>query len=120
MPARSAPSASAPCIVFKIPNIRNATMIEAIVRLVRTGFLRRLAKNSGRNFNIGAPSSRLGLARELPFRQVQRMRRARRGVRIVRDHDDGLAVPLVERLQKIQNLVAGLAVEVARGLVAEQ
>ena len=45
---------------------------------------------------------------------------ARGGVRIVRDHDDGLVVPLVERLQEVQDLVPGLAVEVARRLVAEQ
>ena len=41
-------------------------------------------------------------------------------VRIVRDHDDGLAVLAVERLQQVEDLVAGLAVEVAGRLVAEQ
>ena len=46
--------------------------------------------------------------------------RAFGGVRIVRDHDDRLAVLAVERLQQVEDLVARLAVEVARGLVAEQ
>ena len=49
------------------------------------------------------------------------MRRARAGgVRVVGDHDDGLAVLAVERLQQVEDLVAGLAVEVAGRLVAEQ
>ena len=48
-----------------------------------------------------------------------RLARCRR-VRIVRDHDDGLAVLLVERLQQVEHFVARLAVEVARGLVAQQ
>ena len=41
-------------------------------------------------------------------------------VRIVRHHDDRLAVLAVERLQQVEDLVAGLAVEIARRLVAEQ
>ena len=42
------------------------------------------------------------------------------GVRVVRDHDDRLAVLAVERLQQVEDLVAGLAIEVAGRLVAEQ
>ena len=42
------------------------------------------------------------------------------GVGIVGDHDDGLAVLLVERLEQREDFVAGLAVEVAGGFVAEQ
>ena len=41
-------------------------------------------------------------------------------VRIVRDHDDRLAVLAVERLQQVEDLVARLAIEVAGRLVAEQ
>ena len=41
-------------------------------------------------------------------------------MRIVRHHDDRLAVLAVERLQQVEDLVAGLAVEVAGRLVAEQ
>ena len=39
---------------------------------------------------------------------------------IVGDHDDGLAVLAVEVLQQAQDLLGGLAVEVAGGLVADQ
>ena len=42
------------------------------------------------------------------------------GVRIVRHHDDRLAVVAVERLQQVENLVAGLAIEIAGRLVAQQ
>ena len=41
-------------------------------------------------------------------------------VRVVRHHDDRLAVVAVERLQQVENLVAGLAIEIARRLVAQQ
>ena len=52
--------------------------------------------------------------------EVQRPPGALGGVRIVRDHDDGLAVLAVERLQQVEDLVAGLAIEIAGRLVAEQ
>ncbi len=42
------------------------------------------------------------------------------GVRVVRHHDDGLAVLAVERLQQVEDLVARLAIEVAGRLVAQQ
>ena len=45
---------------------------------------------------------------------------ARRRVGIVGDHDDGFSVVAVERLEQIENFVAGLAIEIARGLVAEK
>ena len=51
---------------------------------------------------------------------MQHVLGARRGVRIVRHHDDGLALLLVQRLQQVEDLVARLAVEVAGGLVAQQ
>ena len=52
--------------------------------------------------------------------EVQRALGALRGVRIVRHHDDRLAVLAVERLQQVEDLVAGLAIEVAGRLVAQQ
>ena len=55
-----------------------------------------------------------------PFLEMQRALGALGGTRIVRDHDDGLAVIAIEGLQQIENLVARLAIEVARRLVAEQ
>ena len=42
------------------------------------------------------------------------------GVRIVGDHDDGLAVVLVERLEQGEDFITRLAVEVAGGFVAKQ
>ena len=42
------------------------------------------------------------------------------GVRIVRDHDDRLAVVAIERLQEVEDLVPGLAVEVAGRFITEQ
>ena len=38
----------------------------------------------------------------------------------MRDHDDGLAVLAVERLQQVENFIAGLSVEIAGRLIAEQ
>ena len=52
--------------------------------------------------------------------EMQRAPRAVGGVRIVRDHHDRLAVIAVERLQQVEDLVAGLAIEIAGRLVAEQ
>ena len=39
---------------------------------------------------------------------------------VVRHHHDGLAVVTIERLQQVQDFVAGLAVEIARRFVGEQ
>ena len=61
-----------------------------------------------------------GLVAELAFFEIDRARGPRRGVRIMRDHNDRLAVFAVQRLEQVQDLVAGLAVEVTGGLVAEQ
>ena len=60
------------------------------------------------------------LVGELALVQIDGPRGARRGVRVVGDHDDRLAVLAVERLQQVQDLVARLAVEVAGRLVAQQ
>ena len=43
---------------------------------------------------------------QLALLEMQRPLGALRGARIVRDHDDGLAVIAVERLQQIEDLVA--------------
>ena len=49
------------------------------------------------------------------------MRRGALGrVRVVRDHHDRLAVLAVQRLEQVEDLVAGLAIEVAGRLVAQQ
>ena len=55
-----------------------------------------------------------------PFSRWMRAPRALGGARIVRHHDDRLAVIAVERLQQVEDLVAGFAIEIARRLVAQQ
>ena len=57
---------------------------------------------------------------ELAFVEVDGARGAGGGVRVVGDHDDGLAVLAVERLEEAEDFVAGFAVEVAGRLVAEE
>ncbi len=41
-------------------------------------------------------------------------------MRIVRDHDDGLTVLLIQRLEQVQDFIAGLAVQVTGRLVAQE
>jgi hypothetical protein len=52
--------------------------------------------------------------------EVDRALRTHGGVRVVRHHDDGLAMLAIERLEKIEDLVPRLAVEIAGGLIAQQ
>ena len=52
--------------------------------------------------------------------EVQHAAGALRGVRIVRDHDHRLALIAIERLEQVEDLVPGLAVEIARRLVAQK
>src|SRR2546430_15365119 len=47
-------------------------------------------------------------------------RRPLGGVGIVGHHHDRLAVIAIERLQQLEDLVAGFSIEIARRLVAEQ
>ena len=96
------------------PNSRNATKIESSVNVVRNFRRQTFFQMSGRNFMT------LAVSRQDAFVEVQRAPGALGGVRIVRDHDDRLAVIAVERLQQVEDLVAGLAIEIAGRLVAEQ
>src|SRR5690606_40346945 len=57
---------------------------------------------------------------ELTLVQVKHAPRALGCVRIVRDHDDRLALLFVQRLQQLEDLIARLAVQVAGRLVAQQ
>ena len=100
-------------IVISRPNSRKATKIDSSVKIVRIFFRHRLLQRSGRNFMRA-------LLHQHALLEVQRALGALGGVRIVRDHHDRLAVLAVERLQQIEDLVAGLAIEVAGRLVAEQ
>ena len=106
-------SANAVRIVIRRPNSRNATKIDSSVKIVRT-FRRQRFRQSERQELHAAASVEHALV------EVQRALRALGRVRIVRDHDDRLAVLAVERLQQVEDLVAGLAIEIAGRLVAEQ
>src|ERR1044072_3473749 len=117
-PAISGLPVSATRSVCIRPNSRNATTIEASVSPVRSFLRPRVAHSSGRCLNMAASvfSSRNRFRRELSLVEMEHVLGASRGVRIVRDHDDGLALLRVQRLQQIQNFVARLAVQVRRML----
>ena len=113
-PAISTPNANELRIVIRMPNSRNAMKIDSSVKVVRNLRRQMFFQMSGRNFMPPrSPAS-------TPLSRCSVRLRALGGVRIVGDHDDGLAVVAVERLQQIEDLVAGLAIEVAGRLVAEQ
>ncbi|KAG1174428.1 hypothetical protein G6F35_016658 [Rhizopus arrhizus] len=57
---------------------------------------------------------------QLALVQVHGVRGVLGRLRVMGDHDDGLAVLAVELLQQAQDLFGGLAVEVAGGFVADQ
>ncbi len=88
--------------------------IDSSVKIVRTLRRHRFRQTSGRNF------MRPPRLEQRALLEVQRPLGALGGARIVRDHDDGLAVLAVERLEQVEDLVAGLAIEIARRLVAQQ
>src|SRR6266571_2329709 len=132
-PSRLTPPTSACLMADKNPNSRKATETESSVKPVRSLRRFRLVQMRWTNF-MGKPKKECWgkgvlncrgwslhrLVSELAFVEIDRTRGASRGVRVVSDHDDGLAVFSVQRLQQIQNLIAGLSVEVACRLIAEQ
>ena len=73
-----------------------------------------IAPDEAEEFHSGA------VVGELAFVQMDGAAGAGGGVGIVGDHDDGLALLLVEGLQQRQDFIAGLAVEIAGGFVAKQ
>ena len=87
--------------------------IDSSVKIVRTFRRQQVAPDERQELHATASIS-------TPFLEVQRPLRALGRVRIVRHHDDRLAVLAVERLQQVEDLVAGLAIEIAGRLVAEQ
>src|SRR5690606_12940675 len=103
------------------PNSRNAAMIEASVRNVRALRRNSAAQMRCMYFMAALCSCRVGgLLDQHALVPVQRVRRVFGGPGIVGDHHDGLAVLAVELLQQAQDLLGGLAVQVAGGLVADQ
>ena len=110
----STPKLNACLIVISRPNSRNATKIDSSVKMVRTFFRHRLLHSNGQVLHAAASVEQHALL------EMQRALGALGGARVVRDHDDRLAVLLVERGEQVEDLVAGLAIEIAGGLVAEQ
>ena len=100
-------------IAISMPNSTNAMKMDSTVKIVRIFLRNRLRQTMGRNFMRPPPT------RARPSRGAVCAWRAPPR-RVVRHHDDGLAVIAIERLEEIENLVAGLAIEVARRLVAEE
>ena len=66
------------------------------------------------------PSSMRRRVGQFALVQVDGVGRVFGGLRVMRDHDDGLAVFLVEQLQQAQHFFGGVAVKVAGGFVADQ
>src|SRR5678816_1116387 len=60
------------------------------------------------------------LCGKLAFIEIDGVARVGGSVRIVRDHDNRLAVLAVERLKKTEDFIARFAIEVARRFIAEQ
>src|SRR2546430_501893 len=123
-PAIVTPEVNASLIVQSRPYRTKATKMESSVSIVRDFFRFRLLQTKAKNF-IGEKSERglvsfHRLSAELAFVQIYRSRRAGRGVRIVGDHDDGFPMLTVQGLQQIENFVAGLPVQIAGRLVAQQ
>src|SRR5206468_10658749 len=104
----------------------NATLV--MVSIVRFLWRPRLARTSGRYF-MSSPRGRGGVARaqarhvraanQVTLLEVQHRRRALRGVRVVRHDDDRLAEFTVQTSQQGEDLLRGLGVELAGGLVEE-
>src|SRR6516225_6430228 len=114
--SRVAPTKSAPALKMVLtdcsrPNSRNAMITDSRVRMVRVRLRNRLAITKPL-LVMASPrqsSGGLRLLEQLPLLQVQRAARELRGLGIVGDHDDGLAVLAIEHLQQSQDLIRGLA-----------
>ena len=116
---RSAPAASTPCwkparMVTSRQNRNSATAKEPDGQDGADLPAQRLASEQGQELHRSAD------VREHALVEVERGVGALGRPRVVRHHQDGLAVLVHERLQQVQDLVGALAVEVAGGLVAEQ
>ena len=109
----STPMLNAARMAISTPNSRNAKKIAPMVKKVRNLRRRDCARRWERT-----SCDRL-LRHEHALFEVEGPLGARRGMRVMRDHDDRLAVLAVERLEQIEDLVARLAIEVAGRLVAE-
>src|ERR1700744_3728949 len=101
------------------PNSRKAVMIDTSVSTVRVLRRNSAAQIRWRYFIASGGGRRVGRDQRALV-QMQRMARAAGGLRIVRDHHDGLAVLAVQRAQQRQHALGRFAVQVAGGFVADE
>src|ERR1700753_4033125 len=106
-PTKSAPASKSVLSDCNSPNNRNAMITDRMVSMVRVFLRNRLAMTNPVRVMSVAPSGR-GLFQQLPLLQVQRPAREFRGLGVVRDHHDGLAVLAVQHLQKAEDLIRRL------------
>src|SRR5690606_12627148 len=121
---RVAPTKSAPALNTRLsdcssPNSTKAITTDSRVSQVRVFLWNRFAITKP-VLVMAVSSVGRGVFRQQALVQVHRVAGELGGLRVVGDHDDGLAVLAVEHLQQAQDLVGGLAVEVAGGFVADQ
>src|SRR6266850_4015696 len=117
-PAIVTPAVNASFTAHSSPYSRNATKIESNVRMVRVFFRLRLLQTKAKYFIRHFSFDRF--VAQLALVQIHRSRGAGRSVRIVCDHENGLAMLPVESLQQIEYFVAGLAIQITSWLVTEQ
>src|SRR5829696_7247064 len=100
-PARLTPARNASLIAQRKPKSKNATKIESSVRIVRSFFRFRLLQTRPRNFMAGyreiPRESRGRLGGKLALVQVHGARGLGRGVGVMRDHHDRLAMFAIQR-----------------------
>ena len=90
------------------------------VRIVRVRLRNRFAMTKPLLVMGHLPLKSGRLLKQLPLLQMQGATRELGRLRIVGHDDNRLAVLAVQELQQAEDLVRGLAVEVARGLVAHE
>src|SRR5688572_28351973 len=115
-PMKSAPALNMRFTACSSPNSTNAVTTDSSVSVKRVFFRSRL-RNTNPVLVMASASGRGELIDQLALVEVQRTVRVVGRLRVVRDHDDGLPVLAVERLQQRQDLVRGRAIEVVRRLV---
>src|SRR5688572_26797145 len=105
-----------------MPKSRKAVTTESMVSSVRVLLRISAAHTRCRYFIAWLPGSgRVAhLFDQRALVEVQGVGGVLRGLRIVRDHHDGLAVFAVERLQQAEDFLRRGAVQVTGGLVADQ
>src|SRR4029077_1504300 len=124
--SRVAPTKFAPALKIELidcsrPNSRNAMTTDSSVRMVRVRLRNRFAMTKPLLVISASRCAPLGrLLEQLPLLQVQRAAGEFGRLRVVRHHDDRLAVLAVEYLQQSQDLIGGLAVEITGRLIAHQ